>query len=305
MQSNYYKLVIAVLVVAIFGVSLLLYLTSKKRSSLETPTTEKTENVGPIRTLIGKSVQGRNIDAYSYGDGETTILFVGGIHGGYEWNTIVLADKVRDYLDLNPKIIPENLTVTVIPSLNPDGAFKIVGKEGRFLESDIPQGKPIAPGRFNANEVDLNRNFDCKWQPKSTWQQKTVSAGTSPFSEPETLALKKFIEEKKPKAVIFWHSQGNAVYASECEKGILPETLKIMNAYAKASGYPANPTYDAYQTTGDADAWLAKIGIPAITVELKTHESIDLEQNLAGISAVLDYYRFNKVKIDTERNPTQ
>lgn len=291
MQSNVYKLVVAVLVVAIFSTGLLLFLIFKKKSFSKIPATEKIENVGSVRTLVGKSVQGRNIEAYSYGNGEINILFVGGTHGGYEWNSVVLAYKLMDYLDLNPKIVPENLTVTIIPSLNPDGVFKIVGKEGRFLETDIPIGKPIAPGRFNANEVDLNRNFDCKWQPKSTWQQKEVSAGFKPFSEPETLAIKKFIEEKKPQAVVFWHSQGNAVYASECEKGIIPETLKIMNVYAKASGYPADPTYDAYETTGDADAWLAKIGIPAITVELKTHESIDWEQNLAGVRAILEHYR--------------
>ncbi len=285
-----YKLTISVLVLAILGIILLLYLTRQKKVPPDTVVTEKTESVSSTRSIIGKSVQGRNIDAYTYGNGGVHLLFVGGIHGGYEWNTSVLAYKLLDYFDNNPKIIPNNLTVTIIPNANPDGVYKITKKVGRFTESDIPKGVTTQPGRFNANNVDLNRNFDCKWQPKSTWQNREVSAGTKPFSEPETLALKKFVEEKKPKAVVFWHSQGGAVYASECEKGILPETLKIMEAYSKASGYPANPTYDAYQTTGDADAWLAKIGIPAITVELKTHETVEFEQNLAGVKAVLNYY---------------
>src|ERR1035437_10143538 len=39
------------------------------------------------QTVIGKSVQGRNIIAYHYGTGATEIIFVGGIHGGYSWNT--------------------------------------------------------------------------------------------------------------------------------------------------------------------------------------------------------------------------
>jgi len=106
----------------------------------------------------------------------------------------------------------------------------------------------------------------------------------------ETQTIQNFVLENNPIAVIFWHSQANAVYASECEQGILPETLDIMNTYAEASGYPAIATFDSYEVTGDAEGWLAFIGIPAITVELKTHEDIDWEQNLAGIKALFNYY---------------
>jgi hypothetical protein len=81
------------------------------------------------------------------------------------------------------------------------------------------------------------------------------------------------------------------VYASECEKGILPETLTVMNTYSKASGYPAVSSFDAYPISGDVEGWLASIGIPAITVELKTHETIEWERNLAGVKALLEYYR--------------
>lgn len=249
---------------------------------------------GPVHSVIGKSVEGRNIEEYSYGTGKTKILFVGGVHGGYEWNTVLVAYKFMDYLEANPNSVPENITVVVIPSLNPDGLYKVIQKEGRFSLSDIKPNIQTSPGRFNANNVDLNRNFDCKWQPKSTWQNRTVSAGVKPFSEPEALALKSYVEESKPRMVLFWHSQGGEVYASQCQAGILPETLDIMKAYSKASGYPANPTYDAYETTGDADSWLAKIGVPAITVELKTHTDIEWEQNLAGSLSVIEYYK-NKI----------
>ena len=82
----------------------------------------------------------------------------------------------------------------------------------------------------------------------------------------------------------------NAVYASQCGGGILPETLDIMNIYAKAAGYPAVKVFDSYVTTGAAEDWLAKIGIPAVTVELKTHESVEWDKNLAGIKALFDYF---------------
>lgn len=242
------------------------------------------------KATIGTSVEGRPIEAYTYGNGTTQLLFVGGVHGGYEWNSVLLAYAFMDYLDKNPSAVPSSLKVTVIPSANPDGVFKVIGKEGRFKASDAPDEGETISGRFNANGVDLNRNFDCKWQKESTWRSKAVSAGTKPFSEPEARAIRDFVLSTDPAAVVFWHSQANAVYASECEKGILPETLSVMNAYAKAAGYPAVDSFDAYQITGDAEGWLASIGIPAITVELKTHETIEWDKNLAGVKGLFGYY---------------
>ena len=241
--------------------------------------------------VMGKSVQGRSIESYTYGNGPKHIAFVGGMHGGYEWNSVLLAYQFMDYLKANKDVVPAGLTVTVIPSINPDGVFAVVGKEGRFNFTDVSTNtKVLEAGRFNARNVDLNRNFDCKWQPKATWRSKATSAGTSAFSEPEAVALKSFVAENKLSGVIFWHSQSNAVYASECKGGILPVTLDIMNAYSRASGYPAVKSFDAYPVTGDAEGWLASIGVPAITVELKTHEAIEWDKNLLGIKALLEYY---------------
>lgn len=241
--------------------------------------------------VIGLSVKGRKIEAHTFGNGAKHLVFVGGIHGGYEWNSVVLAYKFLDYLNETSGTLPANLKVIVIPSANPDGVYSVVGKEGRFEAEDVPTLKPSqGGGRVNANRVDLNRNFDCKWKQQAVWRGNKVSAGTKAFSEPEAVAIRDFVLRERPAAVIFWHSQANAVYASECENGILPETLEIMNAYARAAGYPAVDTFDAYEVTGDAEGWLASIGIPAITVELKTHEIIEWEKNLAGIKALFEYY---------------
>lgn len=243
------------------------------------------------RKVIGKSVEERDIEAYVYGKGETHLMFVGGIHGGYEWNSVLLAYQFMDYLEANPSIIPKNLTISVIPSANPDGVFRVVKKEGRFTALDVPNDQKLAEsGRFNAHDVDLNRNFDCKWKPKSTWKSRVVSAGTSVFSEPEAVAIRDFVLEYRPDSVIFWHSMANAVYASKCEEGILPKTLDIMNVYARASGYTPTKSFDAYKTSGDSEGWLASINIPAITVELKTHEVVEWEKNIAGIKALLKYF---------------
>lgn len=254
--------------------------------------------VAPVETkttvthkVIGKSVEGRSIDAYIYGNGPTHLMFVGGIHGGYEWNSVLLAYQFMDYLKAYPGVIPKNITISVIPSANPDGVYRVIEKEGRFSIADVPVATHVeGTGRFNAHNVDLNRNFDCKWKPKSTWKGKIVSAGTSAFSEPEAAAIRDFVSEYSPDAGIFWHSKANTVYASECKNGILLKTLDIMNAYSRASGYGAVKSFDAYEISGDAEGWLASINIPAITVELSTHETVEWEKNLAGIKALLKYY---------------
>lgn len=300
MQTSSKKLIIAVIVVVVLG-GVFAYLALRSQPA-EAPAPAPEIVTGSKKEIIGTSVEGRAIESYTYGDPATSekhLLFVGGIHGGYEWNSALLAYEFMDYLDKNPSVIPNGLAVSVIPSANPDGVFKVIKKEGRFSLEDTPTKEeteklPAGEGRFNANGVDLNRNFDCKWQPKSTWRSKEVSAGTEAFSEPEAQAIKKFVDTYSPDAVVFWHSQANAVYASECENGILPETLDVMNAYAKAAGYPSVDSFDAYPVSGDAEGWLASIGIPAITVELKTHETVEWQKNIAGIKALFNYYNVAK-----------
>lgn len=252
------------------------------------------ETVTPVtvadKKLIGNSVEGREIYAYTLGNGARHLLFVGGMHGGYEWNSVLLAYEMLDHLTNNPDLIEADLTVTIIPSLNPDGLFEIIGKEGVFSATDVPSDSGTKVGRFNANNVDLNRNFDCKWQPESTWRGNVVSAGTAAFSEPEAKALRDYVLTNKPDGVVFWHSQANAVYASECEAGILPNTRTLMDTYAASAGYKTVDVFDAYPVTGDAEGWLASISIPAITVELASHTSIEWQKNLAGVNALLTSY---------------
>lgn len=261
----------------------------------ETPVTPPAEQPAEVvnekETVVGSSVDGRDITAYHYGNGSTELLFIGGIHGGYEWNTVLVAYELMDYLDANPDVIPENVKVTVIPVLNPDGLYKVVGSEGRFDASSVPATEAdTVPGRFNANSVDLNRNFDCDWQPTGTWQNKSVSGGSIPFSEPESQALKKYVETNEPAAVVVWYSAVGGVFASNCHNGILPETRTLTNVYANASGYKAYEEFNFYEITGDAVNWLAKNSIPAISVLLTTHQDTEWSKNKAGVEALLKHY---------------
>jgi len=278
----------AVLTVVLVGVALFFLL---HRAPAPPAAPEPAAPAWPASKVIGKSVQGRDITEYTYGTGPTHLLLVGGMHGGYEWNAVLLAYQVMDYLKANPASVPANLSVTIIPSLNPDGVFKVTGKEGEFTAADVsPDSAVDAAGRFNADTVDLNRNFACNWQATSTWQNRIESAGTAPFSEPEAQALRDFVATDKPAAVVFWHSASGSVYTSACNNGVLPGTVTAMNAYAKAAGYSPAGLFNAYPITGDSEGWLASIGIPAITVEFTSHSAVEFNQNLAGVKALFALY---------------
>ena len=250
------------------------------------------EPVDETKTVLGASVEKRDITAYHYGAGEKELLFIGGIHGGYSWNTALVAFELMDYLEVNPSVVPSNIRVTVIPVLNPDGLNKVTGTgAARFIATDVSTSKETQiSGRFNANNVDLNRNFDCDWKLKGTWQNTTVSGGSKAFSEQESQAVKNYIEAHKPAAVVVWYSAGGGVYASNCHNGVSPETRALTSAYAAASGYKAHDDFDFYEITGDVTNWLAKNNIPAISVLLTTHEAVEWEKNRAGIEALLKHY---------------
>ncbi len=263
---------------------------------VDIPTGEAPANPAPItqnkeEVVIGRSVEGRDITAYYFGTGDRELLLVGDIHGGYSWNTALVAFETMDYLKANPSVIPTNTKVTVIPVLNPDGLYKATGKTGRFAPEDVSKSQTIlTASRFNANKVDLSRNFDCNWQTNAKWQNTTVSGGGTVFSEPESLIIKNYVEKNKPKAVVVWYSAAGGVYASSCGDGILPQTKTITQLYAKASGYKAYDTFDAYATTGDMVNWLAKVKVPAISVLLTNHTDTELDKNQKGIKALLEYY---------------
>jgi hypothetical protein len=238
-------------------------------------------------TRIGFSAQGRPIVSHRLGYGATKLIFIGGIHGGYEWNTILLAYQMLDYLTNNPELIPDNLTVYIIPSANPDGQFLVTGTEERFLPSDVRTDS--FPGRFNGNGVDLNRNWDCNWSPVAFWRQEQINSGPYAFSEPENQALRDFLLEVEPAAVIFWHSAANAVFAAGCPDLYLP-SYQLATIYGRAANYPIRDAFTSYTITGDATDWLATQGVPAITVELINHYDLDWEQNRAGVLAVLTFF---------------
>jgi len=251
---------------------------------------EVTELVRPRQEVIGQSAGGRNIIAYTFGTGDTEILLLSGIHGGYAWNTSLLGYELRDWLGSIESQL-ENVRVTIIPVINPDGLHLVAGTAERFSPDQVTSdATTIVSGRFNNNVVDLNRNFDCEWQRTGTWQNRAVSGGSAPFSEPEAAAIRDYVQMHRPVAAIAYYTTANGVYASTCRNGILPETIALLNTYGAAANYPRFEEFDYYEITGDMVNWLARQGIPAISVLLSDKNSTDFSRNQVGLRAVIEAY---------------
>ena len=240
-----------------------------------TPETSTPLNMVQGYLVIGYSVERQPLEVYRFGSGPRNVMIVAGIHGGYEWNTIVLADEFIDYLYHHPEIIPPRLSIHILRSMNPDGA--------------ILKGNPW--GRGNANHVDLNRNWNSSWSedvPKpNCWDLVPLSAGAYPGSEPETQALMHYILDADIEALISYHSAGLGIFAGG--KPSTPESLSLAETIAAVSDYPYPPIDIGCEYTGTMTDWLADHGIAAVDIELSTHWDTDLEQNLIILETFLNW----------------
>jgi hypothetical protein len=224
-------------------------------------------------SVIGTSVDGEEIIARHFGTGAAEVLLIGGIHGSYSANTAALTEEAIAYFETNEAKIPEGVMLTIIPNLNPDG-LAMTGTSGRF----------------NSNDVDLNRNFDCEWSETGMWRQQEVSGGSAPFSEPEAAALRDYVDTYNPNAAVVLFSAEGKVYPSACNGAPSSASIGLAATYATATGYPSEAEFDAYAITGDMVNWMAKEGIPAISVLLTDHENTEWTKNKVGIEAVLKDY---------------
>jgi hypothetical protein len=230
-------------------------------------------SIGPL--TIGFSGQGRPIELYQFGSGRIQRMIVAGIHGGNEWNTTELAQKLIEHLTVHPELIPKDKTLYILPLLNPDGEARAHGVDGRV----------------NNNGVDLNRNWDYNWQanwPKDgCWIFRPVTAGKFAGSEPETAALVSFIKSHPIDALISYHSAALGIFPA----GIPPEprSIKLAEAVAEASPYPYPPIDTGCLFTGNMVDWASTRGIAALDIELSDHSHMDFDINLRILEVFLNW----------------
>jgi len=226
-------------------------------------------------SVMGYSVEERPLEVFSFGAGPRALMIIAGIHGGYEWNTIALADDLIAVLSARPELIPPDVTLHILRSLNPDG-------EARSQSLD---------GRVNAHRVDLNRNFPSHWQTSwpvdGCWSYTYVIPGTHPGSEPETQALMEFLLAQRVEALISYHSAALGIFPG----GQPPHatSVQLAEALAGVSDYPYPPIDTGCQYTGQLIDWAADHDIAAVDIELTNHRDTDLWQNLQILEVFLNW----------------
>jgi protein MpaA len=232
---------------------------------------------GPDPTIIGYSLAGRPIEAYTFGVGEREFLIVAGIHGGYEWNTIELADELITYINEHPEVIASDAKLYIIRNMNPDGEARAHGVDGRV----------------NNNGVDLNRNFPSDnwvpdWDRDGCWIYRPTTGGLYGGSEPETRTVMSFIAARKITALISYHSAALGVFP-----GGVPwteESKRLSKALAKATGYPYPPVDTGCVYTGTLADWAVENGVEAaVDMELRDHKNTDFAQNLKALKVFLSF----------------
>ena len=232
---------------------------------------------GPRPTIIGFSLAARPIEVYTFGDGEKGYLIVAGIHGGYEWNTIALANELITHINENPDAIPSDVTLHIIRNMNPDGEARAHGVDGRV----------------NNNGVDLNRNFPSEnwvkeWDRNGCWIYRPTTGGIYGGSEPETRSVMGFIQNHELEAVISYHSAALGVFP-----GGVPWTepsKKLAQALSKVTGYPYPPIDTGCEYTGTLADWAVENGVgSAVDMELSNHRDTDFEENLKALKVFLDF----------------
>lgn len=229
----------------------------------------------PTPIVIGTSIAGRPMQVFSFGSGSINRMIVAGMHGGYEWNTIALADELIRVLTARPELVPDGITLHILRAFNPDGEVRSTSYKGRV----------------NENLVDLNRNFPSHWQKDwpldGCWTYTYVTGGTSPGSEPETKALMNFLLTYQIEALINYHSAALGIFPG----GQPPDaaSTSLAEALSQVSDYPYPPIDTGCTYTGQLIDWASDQGIAAVDIELTNHQDTDLWMNMSVLEAFLNW----------------
>jgi carboxypeptidase A4 len=86
----------------------------------------------------------------------------------------------------------KNIEFNIVPVLNPDG-YEFTHTNNRLWRKNRRN-----PELGECSGTDLNRNFDFKWSGQGTSPNpcSEIYTGASPFSEPESQAIKNYLASK-------------------------------------------------------------------------------------------------------------
>ena len=241
---------------------------------------------------IGKSLAGRELVTFSWGEGNKKI-FINGAHHGMEWITSLLIMKILETLSyhyVNRTSIGETdirklyskVTLVACPMVNPDGVNLAI----RGLTEDLA---PITKTRLkayngdstdfskwqaNLNGVDLNHNYDAAFSKGVFMQHQlkifgpgpTRFSGSHPESEPESRALADFTRLLLPDIVVAYHTQGEVIY-DDFESKATQKAKEMAQMLSNISGYNLDQTEGMASYSGYKDWVIDKFSVPAFTIE--------------------------------------
>lgn len=219
---------------------------------------------------IGSTVEGRTIwDLRISGDMTTAsqrpgVLYVGGHHArehlSVEVPLMFAEHLLKNYAtDNRIKKLVDSRDIHIVPALNADG-----------LEFDIATGK-YQYWRKNRRDngdrnygVDLNRNYGFQWGTGGSSKRTADETymGPKAFSEPETQAVKTFIEKNvNINIVLSFHTFSELIlYPWGHKKGPMDSIdqrvhEKLATTMAKWNGYTPQSSADLYIASGDLTDW--------------------------------------------------
>lgn len=145
--------------------------------------------------VLGQSYDGQNIYGMKIGEFTTkpVLVVVGSMHGS-EWQAGLYVKQFMEIINRGTypgatrdiQRIKSKFDFYFIPFVNPYG-----------LDNNTRQ---------NANNVDINRNFDYKWEEYDDTDFPTRKKGSAPFSESETKVIRDVCLQYKPISLLDCHS---------------------------------------------------------------------------------------------------
>lgn len=228
--------------------------------------------------VLGYSVEGRPLYAYTLGTGDVYVLIFAGIHGNEIANTPMVMDGFAELVDRmedgDPEVASrlENVTMVFVPCANPDGYDYCMG----YALNNI-----LMTRKVNASEVNLNRNFpDPHWGNADAEEGENAYPGPAAGSEPETQALVELAKRHPYSAMLDFHSKAQEVYYGKGgfrQEDILTGfPVERLNEMTKELAEAICPTRYRLRLQADAASesgfgsstdFLFHLGVPAVTVE--------------------------------------
>lgn len=250
----------------------------------------------------GHSVLGKPIWCLFAGDCSCApVLLAGGIHGA-EWLTSMLLFLFGETLAkaaINGDTIAgiradgtlAHHSLILLPCLNPDGIdIAINGFDA--AEEYAPQVKqmifehPEQVWQANVRGVDLNHNFDAGWETLQKLERQagitapgpTRYGGNTPFSEPETRAIRDLCTKYDIRQLFSFHSQGEEIYWRYGYRTPGRSRL-IAGLLASSSDYTVCDPVGLASHGGMKDWFIQETGRPGFTVEIgKGKNPLPIEQ---------------------------